>query len=331
MIDYRSPENRLEYFKALYAMNLEYKAHPGLVYLYLPALKEYYDWTDEQALWFATLNGHTQNPITSLKILEFIPAIPESNEEWKKAHIKFNDDWATLSFDSDRNKQKKDTLKGLYSYTQLVKEHGSQVKLWSDADYESLWAKANSIVSFGRLSTFSYLEYVKINGFGADCTTLMFNDFDGSRSHRNGMLFLTALDHLVFDKRQPNSHSGKYDAFEDMCEYLETKASQIIKEMKPNPDLGRFTFESCLCQFKNGFFSRRYPGVYADMGLDRIKWYDSRGFERLTEPFKAIRAQYLPDWLREECEVKVTPRAEKAAMFAETGVPFRAEHILENK
>jgi len=331
MTDYRLPENRLEYFKALYTMNLEYKAHPGLVYLYMPALKKYYGWTDEQALWFATLNGHTQNPITSLKILEFIPAIPESNEEWKKAHIKFNDDWATLSFDSDRNKQKKDTLKGLYSYAQLVKEHGSQVKLWSDANYDSLWAKANSIVSFGRLSTFSYLEYVKINGFGADCTTLMFNDFDGSRSHRNGMLFLLGMDNYVFDKRQPNSHSGKYDDFEDMCKGLEARASEVIRVMKPNPDLGRFTFESCLCQFKNGFFSRRYPGVYADLGFQRIEWYDKRNLSQYTEPFKEIRANYLPEWLREECEKDRIPFKIKAEMFAKTGVPFRAEHILENK
>jgi len=331
MTDYRLPENRLEYFKALYTMNLDYKAHPGLVYLYMPALKKYYGWTDEQALWFATINGHTQNPITSLKIMEFIPSIPESDVEWRAAHARFNNDWTTLSFDSDRNKQKKDTMKGLYSYAQLVKQHGSQVKLWSDANYESLWAKANSIVSFGRLSTFSYLEYIKINGYGSDCTTLMFNDFDGSRSHRNGMLFLLGADEYVFDKRQPNSHSGKYDDFEAMCDGLEIRAAQLIRGIKPHPDLGRFTFESCLCQFKNGFFSRRYPGVYADLGFQRIEWYDSRGFERLTEPFKAIRAQYLPDWLREECEVKVTPRAEKAAMFAETGVPFRAEHILENK
>jgi len=331
MTDYRLPENRLEYFKALYSMNLEYKAHPGLVYLYMPALKKYYDWTDEQALWFATINGHTQHPITSLKIMQFMPTIPESKEEWKAAHVKFNEDWATLSFDSDRNKQKKDTMKGLYSYAELVKAHGSQVKLWTDTNYESLWAKANSIVSFGRLSTFSYLEYVKINGFGADCTTLMFNDFDGSRSHRNGMLFLLGYDKFVFDKRQPNSHSGKYEQFEEMCIHLENEAAAILKTMPANPDLGRFTMESCLCQFKNGFFSRRYPGVYADMGWDRIKWYDSRGFEEFTEPFKAIRAQYLPDWLREECEKKVTPRADKAKMFAETGSPFRAEHILKDQ
>ena len=62
MTDYRLAENRLEYFKSLYWMNLVFKVSPGLVYLYMPALKEYYSWDDETALWFATINGHTPHP-----------------------------------------------------------------------------------------------------------------------------------------------------------------------------------------------------------------------------------------------------------------------------
>ena len=333
MTDYRLAENRLEYFKSLYNLNLVFGVHPGLVYLYMPALKEYYSWDDETALWFATINGHTQNPITSLRLLEFMPSPEMSKDEWSNAQSRFDQEWKSLSFDTDRNKQKKDTVKGLYSYAQMV-NHRPQSDLWSGKTYEEYWEIARNIYTFGRLSAFSYLEYIKINGYGADCTTLMFNDFDGSRSHRNGMFFLTGKDDHVFDNRHTNSHSGKYEHFEGVCLALEKKATKFLEDFRHeygyNKDIGRFTLESCLCQFKNGFFSRRYPGVYADMGWDRIKWYDSRGFEQFTEPFKAIRAQYLPDWLREECEVKVTPRSEKAAMFAETGVPFRAEHILEN-
>ena len=329
-MDYRLKENRVSYFQALYAMNLEYKVHPGLVYLYMPALRDYYGWNDEQCLWFATINGHTQNPITSMRIMEAAPQIPEGDAEFRKLHAWFNEEWTRLSFDSDRNKQKKDTIAGFYSYAELVKEYGSQDRLWACTDYSELWKRANSIKSFGRLSTFSYLEYVQIYGYGADCETLMFNDHSGSRSHRNGMFFLLGMDDYVFDKRQPNPHDGKYDDFEGICEQLEVKASKFIRHIQSErdlPNIGRFTFESCLCQFKNGFFSRRYPGVYADMGWDRINWYDSRGMNKYTEVFKAIRAQYLPDWLREECEKVVTPRDVKAGLFAVTGSPYRAEHL----
>ena len=57
MKDYRLPENRHEYFTALYKMNLERGVMPGLVYLYLPELARRYSWNAEQKLWFAFLNG----------------------------------------------------------------------------------------------------------------------------------------------------------------------------------------------------------------------------------------------------------------------------------
>jgi len=330
-LDYRKPENRTNYFKKLYNVNVTYKVHPGLVYLYMPELKSYYNWDDETALWFAVINGHTQHTITSLKILEFMPSPKMSEAEWTAAEAKFNADWTTLSFDTDRNKQKKDTIKGLRSYVELTNGK-PQTELYSGKSYEDYWKIANSIVSFGRLSTFSYLEYVRINGFGSDCTDLMFNDFSGSRSHRNGMFFLLGMDDMIFDKRQPNSHDGKYTNFETLCDTLETRAEEFLLDFKNefgyNDHISKFTLESCLCQFKNGFFKRRYPGVYSDMAWDRINWYDSRGFQRFTEPFKEIRSTKLPDWLREECETIVTPRKVKASMLVETGKPFRSEYVL---
>jgi len=331
MKDFRLKENRHEYFSALYKINLENKVLPGLVYLYMPKLAEHFDWNDEQKLWFATINGFTQSPITSLRIFNELPAcgVTDKFEQW------FNDNWETLHFDSDRLKNKRNTVAGLKSYNKLVSEYGGyQTLLWdSGQSYADAWGKANSIHSFGRLSTFSYLEYVKIMGFGAQCTDLMFSDFDGSRSHRNGALFLNGLDDLVFDKRADNGFAGKYDGFHAMCDWLLKQSNALLREfsrLHPDvPDVGYFTLESQFCQFKNGFFKRRHPGVYADMAWDRIKWYDERGFSDLTEPFKAIRAAYLPEWLREECEAKPLARAKKAAQFAETGFPHRGEHFLE--
>ena len=331
-VDYRLPENRRAYFTKLYTMNLEHRVMPGLVYLYFPILRKIYDWTDEQALWFATLNGFTQNPITTLRLFEQLPAVPTTLVEVVKFDAWFNANWDTLQFDSDRLKNKRNTAAGISSYAELVKEYGSQANLWSSTEtYETLWNRAKRIYSFGRLSCFSYLEYVKIMGFGADCDDLMFNEFDGSRSHRNGWLFLTGRDDLVFDKRQPNGFDGKYEDFSALCGTLTREAFiymdnyQLLHE---HPDANYYTLESQCCQFKNGFFGRRYPGVYSDMALDRIKWYDERGLSKYTEVFKEIRANNLPDWLREECDVKSIKRSDKANQFKLTGVPYRAEYFI---
>ena len=78
--DYRLRENRTEYFDALYNVNLKYGVMPGLVYLYLPELAKRYNWDAEDKLWFAFLNGMTQNPITSLRLMYELPEVPPSAE-----------------------------------------------------------------------------------------------------------------------------------------------------------------------------------------------------------------------------------------------------------
>lgn len=327
MKDYRLKENREEYFTALYRMNLENGVLPGLVYLYMPELAKRFNWDTEQKLWFAFLNGNTQNPITSLRIMQ---EFPDSDTNADRLGEWFDENWETLSFDTDRRYQKKELPLAVAKYLSLAKLVGSQEKLLTGS-FSELWERVtNDFHSFGRLAAFSYLEYVRIMDHGDQCDNLFLDDKSGSKSHRNGLLFLLGHDDLVWDKRQVDSHSGDYEGFKSkMVPWLNSRANHYLRTCGiEHDDLGYFTFESQCCQFKNGFFRRRYPGVYSDMALDRIKWYDDRGFSDLTKVFKQIREDRLPEWLREECEDKVVDRKVKAAQFADTGVPFRAEHFM---
>lgn len=330
--DYRLPENRVEYFTKLYSMNLNYGIMPGLVYLYMPELAKRLRWDTEQKLWFAFLNGNTQNPITSLRIMERFDHVPSTPGAKKELTDWFNENWETLNFDTDRRYQKKDFPEAVSSYSNLIYNcrYGSQRALLTGT-FGELWDRVISgFHSFGRLAAFSYLEYVRIMGCGADCTELFLDDKQGSKSHRNGLLFLLGMDELVWDKRQPNSHDGNYENFKSrMVPWLNGATNNYLRNCGiDHPDLGYFTFESQCCQFKNGFFRRRYPGVYADMAWDRIKWYRDRGMGKITTIFRQIREDRLPEWLREECETPTEDRARKAALFAETGIPFRSEYFL---
>ena len=332
MTDYRLPENRAAYFSALYKMNLEYGVMPGLVYLYMPELARRYGWDAEQKLWFAFLNGLTQNPITSLRLLTRLPMVPPASAQLTHFNDWFNDQWDTLQYDTDRRYQKRDTVDAIKTYARLVEASGSQQAMLT-GEYAALWDHVrDSYFSFGRLSSFSYLEYVYLNGFGADCDDLLFSDKSGSKSHRNGMLFLIGKDELVWDKRLPNGQDGNYPKFNLMCGFLAAGADKFIDDFKAThpdvPNVGRFTMESNLCTFKNHFFGRRYPGVYADMAQERIEWADARGQSAYTEVFKDMRSQLLPDWLRVECESSPITVKQKAAVFPETGLPYRAEHFL---
>ena len=332
MKDYRLPENRKEYFTALYKMNLECGVMPGLVYLYMPELARRYGWDAEQKLWFAFLNGLTQNPITSLRLLTRLPMVPPASAQLTHFNDWFNDQWDTLQYDTDRRYQKRDTVDAIKTYARLVEASGSQHAMLT-GEYAALWDHVrDSYFSFGRLSSFSYLEYVHLNGFGADCDDLLFSDKSGSKSHRNGMLFLIGKDELIWDKRLPNGQDGAYPKFNLMCGFLAAEADKFVDNFKAThpdvPNVGRFTMESNLCTFKNHFFGRRYPGVYADMAQERIEWADARGQSAYTEVFKDMRSKLLPDWLRVECESSPMTVKQKAAVFPETGLPYRAEHFL---
>ena len=333
--DYRLKENREEYFTALYKMNLENGVLPGLVYLYMPELAKRYSWDTEQRLWFAFLNGNTQNPITSMRIFRKFPEPPQNKEELQDMTDWFNSEWGNLSWDVDRRYQKKELPAATLSYCKLIHEYGTQEKLLTGT-FKELWERVTTkFYSFGRLAAFSYLEYVLImaksedKSYGAECDDLLFTDKSGSKSHRNGMLFLLGHDDLVWDKRADNGFDGEYSNFKKMCSYLAMSADAYLANSTiSNSHLGNFTLESQLCQFKNGFFRRRYPGVYSDMAWDRINWYADRDLNDVTKVFRQIREDRLPEWLREECESPVTDRAAKASKFMDTGVPFRAEYFM---
>ncbi len=334
MKDYRLPENRAEYFEKLYELNLVHGIMPGLVYLYMPALAQHYGWEAEQKLFFAFLNGLTQNPITSLRLFYRLgEEVPPAGAKLTQFDVWFNENWDTLQFDTDRRYQKKDTVEAIKKYAQLVYEHGSQENMLTGKPYKDLWKLVReNYLSFGRLSSFSYLEYVYLNGFGADCDNLLFEDKSGSKSHRNGMLFLLGQDQLVWDKRLDNGQTGEDSNFKKMCEYLSTYAENRLTRFATRnpevPDVSKFTLESNLCTFKNHFFGRRAPGSYADMAWERIEWAESRGQSEYTSVFKDIRSDRLPEWLRMECSDEKLTISEKAAMFAKTGYPHRGQFFL---
>lgn len=332
MIDYRPPAARTDYFDALYEINLTHRIMPGLVYLYLPELRARLQWTDEQALWFAFLNGNTQNPITSLTIFQQIGPPPHTDAQIETFVEWFNGAWDTLQFDTDRRYQKKELPDSIRAYSRLTRSAGSQLTLFRNRPFRDVWDMARGQMhSFGRLGAWSYLEYVHLLGYGPQVDAMMYDDKDGSKSHRNGMLFLLGYDHLVWDKRTGSGFDGEYGDFPSLCRGLEQATDAYLTRFAtdyPHTRPGRFTFESQLCQFKNGFFRRRYPGVYADMAWDRIVWAEERGNGATCSIFKDIRADCLPPWLRLETEDNPIPRAQAAAAFADTGIPHRAEHFL---
>jgi hypothetical protein len=304
-VDYRLPEYRRDVFHDFYEFHLRHRAHPGCVYYLMPYLRETYDWDDEEAQWFAFLNGNTQNPITSLLLHR---QSPRGLADHGRMLAWYHENYARLAFDTDRRYHKRSLEAAVDGYGKLVGRYGGQRRLWDSQaalGWDRLWMVATSIPTFGRLSAFSYLEYVRIMGVDLDCDDLMLEDRPGSRSHRNGLCIVAGLDRYDWHDSNPD-FDGLYPA--DLLGYLAGEASLLLSEARERAagkdwagDVSYLTLESTLCTYKGWHRpNRRYPNVYNDMLYNRILAAQAAFPEANLDVFWEARAACLPAYLRLE-------------------------------
>lgn len=307
-MDFRLPQYRREVFLRAYQFHLKYGTMPGCVYFLMPWLAEKFRWSLEEKLWFAFLNGNTQNPVTSWLVFREFPKFPSGAYTRKCLGAWFSENYGRLEFDTDRRYHKKHFL-------EAVERYSANVGADTQGDYffrlvgcsrdhhegfRRLWAAQGAFYSFGRLSMFSYSEYLRIMGLSVDCDQLFLDDLNGSKSHRNGLCKVLGRDDLDWHDSNPAfpGYSKEVLAWlRDEGEILLAQARQRLSMEPYARHVGYFTLESQLCNFKSWFRpNRRYPNVYADMLHDRIKRAEARWNEALSV-FWDARAACLPDRL----------------------------------
>jgi len=315
-IDFRRPQYRREVFMRFYEFCLKYRIHAGasLPYMTFPYLREELGWSWEQTLWFVFINGNTQHPLTSWLIFKRFPDFGDLDinalSKW------YNTEWPRLEFDTDRRHQKRDFIKSVERYKQLCNPHPSQASFFNTivntedplVNFQNIWdVVREDFYSFGRMSTFSYLEYLRIAKLNIEPNSLFLEDISGSKSLRNGLAKVLGRDDLDwgFDEN-PTGFEGKYTP--EMMEWLKAEGAQLLKESKERFwgrdffwDVTYFTLESEFCTYKGwSRENRRYPGVYADIYYSRIKKVEARWPEEDFSLFWKMRQQMLPQSLRLE-------------------------------
>jgi hypothetical protein len=317
-LDFRLPQYRREVFLRFYEFHLENRSHPGAVYFAIPWLIKKHKLDEEQKFWLAFINGNTQNIVTTWIIFKRFPKLPKSVSECVKFATWFEENYGKLAWDTDRRYHKKDFIKSVDCYTLLT--GASQKKyfesLWPPSEkyrvphtyFRHLWAALRKdFYTFGRLSAFSYSEYLKIIGLGVDCPTLFLSDLSGSKSHRNGLAKVLGREDL--DWHKSGSFEGEYA--ENEIAWLEREGEDLLTDaryrMAKNKkikyqDIGYFTLESALCTYKSWHrINRRYANCYSDMMSDRIKLAEDRWGKEEVKQFWDCRADSLPEHLLLEC------------------------------
>lgn len=314
-LDFRKPEYRRETFLRFYEFHLKYRAHPGAVYFMFDYLRDEFNLTQEDMLWITYINGVSQHIVTTWELFQKFPTFTSDADEMQEYIM---DNWAQLGWDMDRRYVKTKFGGALKSYQQLVLAEGkTQEEFWaklcsSDDEYEnfrSCWDMVmNNFAFFGRLSTFSYLEYQRIVGLNLDCDELFLEDMSGSKSHRNGLAVVLGRDDMDWhDKINPDFEGYR----PEHIEWLKNEGAKLLAEAKerfkgnpdiPQRDVSYFTLESTLCCYKSWHRpNRRYPNVYMDMFHDRIrKAEEATKNEKDYSLFWNARKKYLPEALRLE-------------------------------
>lgn len=328
-LDFRLPKYRREVFLRFYEFHIKYRSHPGCVYFVMPELAHDHSWGLEEKLWFAFLNGNTQNPVTSWLIMREFPTVLSAQDEiltrW------FDDHWGKLQFDTDRRHHKRIFPVAVQKYRQLTggDQQGYFASLCEGSEsrnFEVCWKAKDQFYGFGRLSMFSYLEYLRIMGLPIRCNNLFLSDLEGSKSHRNGLCKVLGRDDLDWHDSNPDfpGYSKEVLAWLDSeAEALLVEATNRLAGAECSRDVGYFTLESALCTYKGWHrLNRRYPNVYCDLLHDRIRWAEEKWGESLTG-FWDIRQRCLPDYLRLEATPRdpgVCPR--KQNHYRDTGEPI---------
>lgn len=132
-------------------------------------------------------------------------------------------------------------------------------------NFDRLWPEVKSkFHKFGRYSTWFYMQTLKqCCGMPIEPPHLMLDDYDGSRSHRNGLCLAVGLKEWCDRKLN-----------EKELNYLNGQAYYILEEVKQEfPNTDYYDMETCLCSFKKLFrVSRgRYLGYYLDRQAEEIQ------------------------------------------------------------
>lgn len=318
--------DRRELFIRWYAWSLKYKDCDPAVWL-TNYLNQRYEHNSEQKLWLCWLYGNTYQLPTAWVLMNEFPdfelATVSRMQSWNAQNYK------RLRYQTDTKWNKGHLPEMFASYQNFIGKQTQREKLESyygdneEQTFNNLWNSIkNNLHKFGRYSAWFYIQHLSHTG-GIQCTptSLMLDDYSGSRSHRNGL-------HLALGQ------DDKYDSKLTAKEYvnLEYMAKNILDETRSRfPELSAeidfFTMETCLCSFKKIFREHhgRYLGYYLDRQSEEISQAEQDGWY-------GIEWNVLWQARNETLHLELAPRTkinkENFTFFPRTGIMNRMDWMF---
>lgn len=269
-MDFRKIENRREGFIQWYAWSLNNKDCDPAIWL-LNYLFNRFEHNIEQKYWIAWLYGTTYylptawiiwNEFPDFELVDIERLTEWNNYNYKRLRYqtdtKYNKGYLPQQFISYKNwvLHKNNTGTQKHRFDELTK-HNAFLNVWNSV--------TKNLYKFGRYSTWFYMQTLhECVGVDLFPDNLKLDDYSGSRSHRNGLLFALGMDHYI-DKKLPKQIT---QGLEYEAKQIQLEVSERFK-VSTNP----YTMETCLCSFKKIFrrSKGRYLGYYLDRQAEEIK------------------------------------------------------------
>jgi hypothetical protein len=265
-------QQRREQFIRWYAWSLKFNDCDTAVWC-TNYLHQRYEHNDEERLWFAWLYGNTYQLPTAWVLKNEFPDYELATVDritWWNTH-----NYKRLRYQTD-TKWNKGHLPAMFeSYQNFIGKRTQREVLESyygdneKQSFDNLWAilKGN-LHKFGRYSTWFYIQHLNHTGnIMVVPTNLMLDDYDGSRSHRNGLLLAAGKD----DDYDRKLTGKEYKSLESFGQDIIIEMIDRFPDLKGQIDF--FTMETCLCSFKKIFREHhgRYLGYYLDRQSEEIQ------------------------------------------------------------
>lgn len=263
---------------------------------YMNYIVDRMEMNDEQVLWLCFLYAVTyQLPSAYLIWNEYpdleLAGIHRLEKWWETAQYK-------IPFQTDKMKQRKDFVKTVASYQQLVGK--SQKSYFDDLldsnspqeNFDRLWSPLKTISYFGRFSVWNWTQALKhVAGYNIEPTRLMLGESD-SISFTDGLAYAFGMPDKVTQKVVIANKKRKvyYKWSAEEKEDMETACAVLKKSF----GLDNFQLETLACAYKKIWRSKdsRYIGYYNDRIADDIR--------NTSQYWDGVDWQLLWD-AREEC------------------------------
>lgn len=317
-IDYRKPENRLDFVLAWAEAMYQTGELDQQLRLMNRATNDI-----ESKLWLAFLWGCCYNLIGPWAIMSKFPTPPENMAEFSDW---YNENFERIRFDTDCRYRKSKMIACVQSYMDFLKGRTQEKALTTFLDdddaYEVMHDIADRWKYYGRLSIWNYLEAVALvtEHPTFDCKDFLLTDVTGSESNRNGVCFVLGREDLI-TKHGKLKSTGQPISKKD-CEMLNGLAEHIFENVKarfPDANVKRFNLETCFCWTKKRFRanSSRYLGWDDERTVDEMNYMRKHWPEVDLSGIEEARKHFLPEFMHPERGVQ----KEKMPVFFNTGSP----------